>query len=158
MLAICRNISLIALSLVFFLFLLGTPLSSVSAALFSIWRALCFSRNLRQFTVAVLPKRFRQIAHSKSASLYMTFFGYHYCTTSFNKAWTQVLCAFKSCSRRVGDSLWWRSLTMVPAGNKAKRLLSVNHTTKTIHYRHHYLHDETCQYTFVFSVLDFWVN
>ena len=29
--------------------------------------------------------------------------GYHYCTTSFNKTWTQVLCRFKSCSRRVGD-------------------------------------------------------
>ena len=59
--------------------------------------------------------------------------GYHYCTTSFNKAWTQVLRRFKPCSRRVGDSRWWGSLTMVPAGNKAKRLSSVNHTTKTIH-------------------------
>ena len=27
--------------------------------------------------------------------------GYRYCTTSFNKAWTQVLCRFKSCSQRV---------------------------------------------------------
>ena len=26
---------------------------------------------------------------------------------------------------------------MVPAGNKAKRLLSVNRTTKTIHHHHH---------------------
>ena len=59
--------------------------------------------------------------------------GYHYCTTSFNEAWTQVLRRFKSCSRRVGDSQWWGSLTMVPAGNKAKCLSSVNHTTKTIH-------------------------
>ena len=58
--------------------------------------------------------------------------------TSFNKAWTQVLRMFKSCSRCVGDSRWWRSLTMVPAGNKAKRLSSVNHTTKTIHH-HDYL-------------------
>ena len=34
--------------------------------------------------------------------------GYHYCTTSFNKAWTGVLCRFKSCSRRVrdGEDLW----------------------------------------------------
>ena len=45
--------------------------------------------------------------------------GYRYCTTSFNKAWTQVLRRFKSCSRRVGDSRWWGSLTVVPAGNKA---------------------------------------
>ena len=62
--------------------------------------------------------------------------GYHYCTTSFNKAWTQVLRRFKSCTRRVGDSRWWGSLTMFPAGNKGKCLSSVNHTTKTIH--HHY--------------------
>ena len=37
----------------------------------------------------------------------------------------------------VGDSRWWGSLTMVPAGNKAKHLSSVNHTTKTIHHHHH---------------------
>ena len=29
---------------------------------------------------------------------------------------------------------------MVPAGNKAKRLSSVNHTTKTIHHHHHHHH------------------
>ena len=50
------------------------------------------------------------------------------------KAWTQVLLRFKSCSPRVGDSRWWGSLTMVPAGNKAKWDWSVNHTTKTIHH------------------------
>ena len=45
---------------------------------------------------------------------------------------------FKSCSRRVGDSRWWRSLTMVPAGNNAIRLSAVNLATKTIlHYHHH---------------------
>ena len=43
----------------------------------------------------------------------------------------------KPCSRSVGDSWWWVSLTMVPAGNKAKRLLLVNHTTKTIHHHRH---------------------
>ena len=58
----------------------------------------------------------------------------HYCTTSFNWVWTQVLRRFKPCSRRVGDSRWWGSLTVVPAGNKAKRLSPVNHTTKTIHH------------------------
>ena len=41
---------------------------------------------------------------------------------------------FKPCSRCVGDSRWWGSLTMVPAGNKAERLSSVNHTTKTTHH------------------------
>ena len=48
-------------------------------------------------------------------------------------------CAGSNPARLVGDSRWWGSLTMVPAGNKAKRLLSVNHTTKTIH---HHLHHQ----------------
>ena len=73
--------------------------------------------------------------------------GYHYCTTSFNKVRTQVLRRFKSCSRRFGDSRWWGSLTKVPAGNKAKRLSSVNHNTKTIHPLcdlFQYIHYVTC--------------
>ena len=77
--------------------------------------------------------------------------GYEYCTTSFNKAWAQVLCRFKSCSRRVGYLRWWGSLTMVPAGSKAKRLSLVNHITKPIHH-HHIL----CRVmTFVASLLRF---
>ena len=44
----------------------------------------------------------------------------------------------KSISQRVGDSRWWGSLTTVPAGNKAKHLSSVNHTTKTNHHHHHH--------------------
>ena len=63
---------------------------------------------------------------------------YHYCTASFYETWTQALCIFKSCSRRVGESQWWGSLTMVLAGNKAKRLSSVNHTTITIYHHHRY--------------------
>ena len=66
--------------------------------------------------------------------------GYLYWTTSLNVAWIQVLRRFKSCSRRVGDSGWWGSLTMVLAEDKAKRLSSVNHTTKTIHHHHHHYH------------------
>ena len=31
-------------------------------------------------------------------------------------------------------------MTMVPAGNKTKRLSSVKHTTKTIHHHHHHHH------------------
>ena len=54
---------------------------------------------------------------------------YHYCTTSFNQVWTQVLHRFKFCPRHVGDSRWWESLTMI--------LSSVSHTTKTVH--HHIL-------------------
>ena len=45
--------------------------------------------------------------------------GYHNYTTSFIKTWTQALRRLKSCSRLVGDSQWWESLTVVPAGNKA---------------------------------------
>ena len=45
---------------------------------------------------------------------------YHYYTTSFSKAWTQVLRRFKSCLIRVRDSRWWESVTMVQAENKAK--------------------------------------
>ena len=63
--------------------------------------------------------------------------GYHCCLTSFIKVRTQVLRRFKSCSRLVGDLRWWGSLTIIPAGNKARRLSSVNHTTKAIHYHHH---------------------
>ena len=39
---------------------------------------------------------------------------YHYCITSFNKVWAQILCR----SWRVGDLWWWVFLTMVPAGVK----------------------------------------
>ena len=39
-------------------------------------------------------------------------------------------------SWRIGDLRWQGSLTMVSAGNKAERLSSVNHTTKTIHHHH----------------------
>ena len=41
--------------------------------------------------------------------------GYHYFINLFNKAWTQILCKFKSWSRRVRDLRWWESLAMVPA-------------------------------------------
>ena len=77
--------------------------------------------------------------------------GYHYCITSFIKTWTQVLHRFKSCSQHVGDSQWWRSLTMVPAVNKAKRLSSVNHTIKAIHHHHHSLGNRYCIKTSYFS-------
>ena len=48
---------------------------------------------------------------------------------SLNSGFAQV----QVCLRRVGDLRWWGSLTMVLAGNKAKRLSSFNHTTRTIH-------------------------
>ena len=62
--------------------------------------------------------------------------GYHYYTISFNKDLSQVLRRFKFCWRRVRESRCWGSLSMVPAANKAKRLSSVNHTTKTIHHQY----------------------
>ena len=70
---------------------------------------------------------------------------YRYCTTSFSKAWTQVLGRFKSCSRHVGA---WGSLTMVPAGIKTKRLSSVSHATKTIH---HWSNISTWVFSFKFA-------
>ena len=63
---------------------------------------------------------------------------YHYCITSFNKVWTQVLRRFKYCLQHVGDSQWWEFLTIVPAGNKAKHPWMVDHTTQTIHFHHHH--------------------
>lgn len=44
---------------------------------------------------------------------------YYFCTTSCNKIWTRVLHRFKSRSRHVRDLRWWKSLTIVPAGNEA---------------------------------------
>ena len=57
---------------------------------------------------------------------------------------TAQLHSTKPCSRCVGDSRWWRCLTVISAGNKAKRPSSVNYTTKTIHHHHHHymLYDE----------------
>ena len=63
--------------------------------------------------------------------------GYHYCTSSFKKVWTQVLHRFKTCSQHARDLQWWGSLKMVSAGNKAIRLSLVNPTAKTIHPPHH---------------------
>ena len=62
------------------------------------------------------------------ASRYVWCSGQHYYTTSFNKVWIHFLHRFQSFSPRVRGFLLWESLTMVPAGNKAKRLLSVKHS------------------------------
>ena len=51
-----------------------------------------------------------------------------------DSAQVQILLAAVGDSRRRG------SLTMVPAGNRAKRLSSVSYTTKTIHHHHHHHH------------------
>ena len=56
--------------------------------------------------------------------------GYHYCNTSFIKASTQNICMFILLVVCVEDLRCWKSLTMVPAVKKVKRLLSVNHSTK----------------------------
>ena len=76
-------------------------------------------RGVRRVLIIGKARKTRNLANSWCI-------GYRYCTTSFSKAWTQVLCRFKTWSRRVEDSRWW--------GNKAKRLSSVNHATKTIHH------------------------
>ena len=51
---------------------------------------------------------------------------------------TKTKLRFKLSPWHVTDLRWWESLTMVLAENKAKHLLSVNHTTKTIHRHHHF--------------------
>ena len=63
--------------------------------------------------------------------------GYHYCTTSFKKAWSQVLRRFKSRLWSVGDWRWWRSLTIVPAENKATHLYRPNIPQKQFIIRYH---------------------
>ena len=87
----------------------------------NIFLAHCYLHFLETL-VATFFKKFPSVAPRCS--------GYHYCTTSFSKTWTEVLRRFKSCLQRIRDSCWWGSLRMVPAGNNAKRLSSVNHTTK----------------------------
>ena len=63
---------------------------------------------------------------------------------------------FKSCSQRVGDLPLWKSLAMVPAGNKTKRLSSVNHTIKTILHHYHYhpleMTEQICYFNWFISI------
>ena len=56
-----------------------------------------------------------------------------YLLESFLK--TRILMTQVRLSDNSQDSLRWGSLTMVPAGNKAKCLSSGNHNTKTIHHQ-----------------------
>ena len=53
---------------------------------------------------------------------------------------TKPKLRFCTCLWRVRDSRWWGSLTVVPAGKKAKCLSLVNHTTKLMLYHHHHHH------------------
>ena len=90
--------------------------------------------------------------------------GYYYCTISFNKAWTLVLRRFKSYSRRVGDSRWWGTLTMVPAGNKAKpfRHSTIPQNNSSIHFRNFPKFEskrnlvQNYVFLFLFSLLTLW--
>ena len=49
-------------------------------------------------------------------------------------------CAGSNPARGVPEIRGGEDLTMAPAGNKTKRLSSVNHTTKTIHHHYHHHH------------------
>ena len=66
--------------------------------------------------------------------------GYHLLHNFIQQS--QILRMFKSYLRLSGDSRWCETLIVVPAGNKAWRLLSVNHTAKTNHHHYHYHHIE----------------
>ena len=82
------------------------------------------------------------LSHTKKSSYVAPWCsGCHYWIISINWAWALVLRRFKPCSRRIGDSRWWGYLTMVPAGNKAKHLSSVNHTTKKQFIIHQFIHE-----------------
>ena len=59
--------------------------------------------------------------------------GYRYCTTSFNKVWTQVLRRFNTWLQPVRDSRWWDVWQWSWLEISLKCLLLVNPTTKTIH-------------------------
>ena len=56
--------------------------------------------------------------------------GYHYCRTSFKKAWTEFFRRFKSCSWCIGELRCWKSLA---AGNKAQRTFISWTFLKAIH-------------------------
>ena len=101
---------------------------------------LCWWQSTAHIAVLILYETLEPKSRKSNTLVVPWCSGYLYCTTSFNWAWTQVLRKFKPCSRRVGKSRWWGSLTMVPAGNRAKYLSSVNHTTKLIHHHHHHHH------------------
>ena len=53
--------------------------------------------------------------------------GYRHCTASLNKAWTQVLCRFKSCSQRVGDTRWWGYVTIAFATHSNQNIFDSTH-------------------------------
>ena len=59
---------------------------------------------------------------------------YNFIQQSLHSGSTQV----QICSRCVGDLQQGGSLTMVPAGNKAKCLRPVNHNTKRIRHHHRF--------------------
>ena len=54
---------------------------------------------------------------------------YNFIQQSLNSGCAQVQILL-AVSKRVGDSRGWESLKLVSGGSKAKRLSSVNHTTK----------------------------
>ena len=107
---------------------------------FNLFHLITLGRKKEYFREILVYFERRYINHSCRNLVAPWCSGYHYCITSFSKTWTQILRILNSCSRRVRDLRWWGSLTMVPARNKAKRLSSVNHTTKTIHHHHHHHH------------------
>ena len=112
----------------------------ISISIFTLWPKVFFTKHLFHVYlyspyIIFLNKIKNHQDPFRSGAVAPWCSGYHYCTTSSIKAWTQVPHRFKFCSRRVGNLRWWGSLSMVPAGNKATRLSSVNNTTKTIYHQ-----------------------
>ena len=98
--------------------------------------------SLAHVNINSIRKHFESVAEDKSSNfdLLMWRLGVAVITTAQLHSTKPELrfCAGSNPARRVRDSRWWGSLTIVPAGNKAKRLSSVNHTTETIHHHHHH--------------------
>ena len=89
---------------------------------------------LRQMDDGFLGWILNRLSGINNLTITMVYNRFNFIQLSLNLSSAQIQC----CSRLVGDSRWWGSLTMVPAANKAKCLSSVNHITKRIHHHHHH--------------------
>ena len=92
----------------------------------------CFPVNFAKFLTALFYRT--PLVTASGRQLHCCYFEHNYtwCNYEFKLQFVDceqantdlVLCTFKSCLRRFGDSRWWESLTMIPAGDKAKCQMS----------------------------------
>ena len=77
------------------------PSETYMCLLLSIWKCLIL------IGVSLENQIFGCLIECRGVALWCI--GYGYCTTSFNLAWTHVLCKFRPSSRHVRDLWWWGS-------------------------------------------------